>query len=757
MAELSFGELLRSHRAAAGLTQAQLAEQAGISERAVSDIERGLRTHVYPVTARSLAEALSLADEARDGFERAGRAAPRRPTEGPPFRGGIDSEGWRAARRCAMIGRGDELSGLLEALDRDTGRPHTVTGPGGSGKSRLAAEVAARYVDAGMTWVSLAHLRNPVLVVPTIAAATGLPHDASHTALADRLEAETALLVLDTFEPVLTAAGDVAALIDLTSHVRVVVTSRAPLRLRGEREWPLRPLTTADGVRLFRERARAARPGLDLDSPEAAAAVEEVVRRLDALPLAVELAAAKVRFLPLDSIVSRLVRPLELLTDGERDLPARQQTMRATVAWSYDVLSAEERMLFRRLSVFAGSWSLGALQRLCAYDDVSTVAASLGRLCECALVQPLDGVVERWRLLDPVRDFAAEQLHAAGERESTVHRHAAVVADLAVPAAAALLGTGQRLARAQLRWDNGNVRWALGHAIEHGDTDIALRVAGAVWPFWRMEGAFEEGRRWLQLALQMPGSAGSPHRPTALWGASWLALGQGDHAAAAEHGNELLARSPAQDIDHRNALTILGHVEMAEGRYPEAATLLKQALETARAVGSRWHHATSLFNLGTALLHLGDVSQARRLLERAVAEHEAVGDLHFTARSLVELGYASLIAGDPQRARSCLIVALQSFLRLGERWGLAETVAGFAVLAAAGGQAEAAATLNGASEGTYADLSAQLIRPDAALGEPFLARARSTLGERRWQACAAHGRLLAIEEAARLALDLRMV
>jgi predicted ATPase len=659
-----------------------------------------------------------------------------------------------------MVGRADELAALLGAL-RDGGpRLHTVTGTGGIGKSRLAAEVCASYNDASasVTWVSLAALRQPELVLAAVASAVGLPDDASRAALVTTLDDGSALLVLDTFEPVLAAANDVAALLDRTSGLRVLVTSRAPLRVRGERELPLRPLSEPAAAELFRQRANAARPGLVLDDGDAATSIDDIVRRLSCLPLALELAAAKVRHMSLPAVRDQLSRPLQALGDGERDLPERQRTMRAAIGWSYDLLPSAERQVFRRLAAFVDAWTLDVAGRVCAGPDIPADAmlSTLGRLCEHGLVQADEtSPVARWRLLDPIRDYAAEQLDAAGESADVARWHAHAFAELVERMAPRLLGADQAVAREELRAAAGEVRQALAWAVEVGDADVALRLTGAVWMFWRMEGAFEQGRRWLKRALELPGADTSAHRSGALWGAAWLAYQQGDLGAATAYGNELLDRATAFDAatDHRNALTILGHVAMAERRFDAAVPLLEEALDIARTTHARWHVATSLLNLGTALLHHGDPVRAQQLLEEAVAEHEAVGDRHFTARSMIELGYAALVRDDPTQARGCFADALHTFVELRERWGVADAVSGFAVLAAVRGDAETTALLTGASQATYAEIATQVIAPDAILAAPFLAHARTTLGESRWVAAISEGRLLSIEQAAEMAFD----
>ncbi|QGN58038.1 tetratricopeptide repeat protein [Nostocoides sp. HKS02] len=756
MTGAAFADLVRRYRVRARFTQAQLAERAGISERAVSDIERALRRRVYPVTARALADALDLDPQDRVAFE---AAAAGRVTEPVGPSTGWPSDQWSELRRTPLVGRDSELTELLSMLNGGV-RLVTVTGPGGIGKSRLAAEVCWRIAAAApgkVIWVELARLQEPDMLLATLATTVeaSAGGGALVPALARVLEERAALLVLDTFETVVSAGPDVGGLLDHTTDLQILVTSRAPLRIRGERELPLRSLSDVSAAELFTQRAHAARPRLGVDNPEAAHLVAAICRRLSGMPLALELAAANVRHMPLRVLSAALERPLDVLTDGERDLPERQRTMRAAIAWSHDLLSEHDRTLFRRLAPFAGGWTLEAAEQLGVDASGHGVLPAMGRLCEQGLVYTDDeSVGSRWDVLDPIRDYAAEQLACAGEATEMGTRHAQYYTFLAERAAPRILGPEQEAGRTQLREETANLRTALSWATRTGAVDLALRLGGALWMFWRMEGAFDEGRAWLQRALALPGATGSPHRTAALWGAAWLAYQQGDLSTATALGDELLACStdaPAA-LDRRNALTILGHIAMAEGRHGDAVALLQDALHIAKANTATWHIATSLLNLGTALLRHGNPERAEELLADAVAGHQATGDQHFTARSLTELGYASLFRGDLNRAARHLSDALRRFVALDEQWGVAEALAAIAVLAVTRGQPEAAAELTGASDATYAQISTRSIAPDAALAAPFLTHARTMLGEDRWHEAVLRGATMPIEEATRLAL-----
>jgi len=736
-----------------------------VSERTISDIERGLRQGVYSVTARRLAEALDLPDSERAAFEASARG---RHATRPAV--AVWTSGLEAMRRTRLVGRERELETLSAALASDDVRLVTITGLGGIGKSRLAAEACAaleRDEPGHVFVVLLAALRDPGLVLPTIARSLGIAEAGTGVLddLAHYLTGRRALLVLDTFEPVIEAATSVGELIDRVSDLTVLVTSRAPLRLRGEREFPIGPLPVrprdSPGVdrfpaeALFEERALAARPGLVMDEASQDI-VAEVCRRLSGVPLALELAAARVRHMSLAALQAQLDDPLRLLTGGERDLPERQQTMSATIAWSHDLLWPEERILFRRLSCFAGGWTLAAAEGVCLDEQLarSRVLEALGRLAEQGLVVPDDyESAQRWRMLDPIWHFAAQCLAEAGEQELVRRRHAEFFAELAERAEPEIRAGAQSTWRRVLRPDSDNVRTALQWAFESGDAEVALRLVASMWMFWRMEGAFGEGSSWLERALAMDAPVGSPHRLRAMWGAAWLVYQRGDYERAIALGNQLeaLSRESGQPLGRRNALTILGHVATARGRAAEAIAPLQEAVDISRAEGARWHLATSLLNLGMALLHCGEVARAEDLLHQAVAGFEAQGDRHFVARTIIQLGYLSIVAGDFDRAAARFGEAMQAFLDLDEMWGMADVLEGSAAAAAGRGDAERAAVLSGAALSAFATISTSSLGPDLAISRPLLEQARASLGDASWESAVNRGRSMSLEAATRFA------
>jgi predicted ATPase len=669
-----------------------------------------------------------------------------------------------------LIGRDAEVRTVCAWLGAPNNRLVTITGPGGIGKSRLAAEVCARLIAESRTvlFVTLAALRDPGLVLPAVATALGLPNAGPSTLqrLARHLAGRSAIVVLDSFEPVIDAAGEIGALLDQVADLQVLATSRAPLRLRGERELPLGPLPVRHGgesdpafhpaEQLFLERARAARPDLEVDETTRAV-VAEICARLGGLPLALELAAARVRHMSLAALRSELDRPLRLLAGGDRDLPARQRTMRATIDWSHDLLAPQQRAVFRGVSCFRGGWTLEAAESIARTDDESRqdLLEAFGPLVEFGLVTVEDHAASpRWKLLDPIGDYAAERLVEAGEVAATRGRHAEFFAALAEEAEPHLRGSQQSRWRDALRAEVDNLRGALDWTLESSDADLALRLAGALWMFWRLEGAFAEGRSWLDRALSVDGARRSAQRGRALWGAAWLAYQDSDDGRASTLATDLLGTAEDQDsLDRRNALTVLGHVATARGRADEALPPLEEALAIARRTGSAWHLAASWLNLGTALVHTGAVERAEDALEQAWRAFVDIGDRHFVGTSLVELGYAAIVAGDLERASLRFGAALREFAALDERWGLADAIDAVATLEAARGEARTAAILSGAAEQAWATIASRRLAPDGAIAAPLLRDLRAATGTADWDASLAEGRRLGLSAAVALALQ----
>src|SRR5215204_3352431 len=509
----SFGAHLRRLRGAAGLTQEEVASRSGLSAKAISMLERGERKRPYPHTIRSLADALKLSEEERANLL---AVVPQQDKATVPVAPVTVPKSNLPTPSTPLLGREREL-GEIRAFLREV-RLLTLTGTGGVGKTRLAVQAArdaAELFPDGAVFVTLAPLGNSGFVVPIVAQSLGLreaegqtPRETLHSFLREK----RLLLVLDNFEHVLEAAPEVAGLIATCPELSVMVTSRAPLRVRGEQEYPVPPLelpasTIAPSVeelvgsassRLFAERAGGASPTFEL-TPHNSGAVAAICWRLAGLPLALELAAAQVRFLDPQALLSRLDQALSAA--GARDLPQRQRTMWATLDWSHELLSVEERVLFRRLSVFIGGFSLEAAEAVGAEPGASgsilveEVLGTLGRLVEQSLVTATadeKGGGLRYWMLEPVRQYASEQLEESGEAEETKRRHYAHYLAFAEEADLIYgLLTGTKLTGAEgeawmdrIEREHDDLRAALGWAKERGDLEAGLRLAGSLCWFW---------------------------------------------------------------------------------------------------------------------------------------------------------------------------------------------------------------------------------------------------------------------------------
>jgi predicted ATPase/DNA-binding XRE family transcriptional regulator len=789
----AFGELLRRYRTDSGLTQEKLAERAVISARTVSDIERGLRNAVYRDTASRLADAFNLEGPDREAFEEAARRGAIRGRARAPGKA-IEFEGIRSGLPMPLtklIGREDDLRAILAALGTPEIRVLTIVGPGGIGKSRLAIEAAnqarAGFAD-GAFFVPLAVTRDAGLVPTLMARELGVMavRKALPEALRDHLHEREVLVVLDTFEHVLPAAAFVAELAVACPRLTFLVTSRAPLRVRGEHEVQLAPLEVPDAsagivdlhaypaTALFIELAHAVRPDLVLNE-RTAAAIVQICRRLEGLPLALELAAARLRHLPLATLEDQLGDRLNVLVGGPRDLPARHRAMRDTIAWSYDLLRAGEQRLFRHLSVFAGGWTLTAAQSIRAANGADGgLLPDLSVLVDSNLVTVHERVVDepRWGMLDVIREFAAEQSRAHGEAIELARRHATLFAELAEAAEPELGRARQEWWHRRLQAEQDNLRAALAWSLELGETTLARRIAGAIWLFWRRNGDYREARLWLDRALagdvrhapafsDGSSSAGpsqpaddSPIRRKVLWGDAWISYYQGDYAHARRLGDELLrlARAGGDEIGIRNGLTIRGIVAIAEQRYADALPPLEEAVRICREVCSPWLLATSLLNLGQATMHAPDLTPSLGLLKEALRRYRDLGDSLFVARTTGYLGYVALMRGDARTAKRLFVASLRSFRELGERFGIAEELQALSVLNAEEGRDQRAAELTGAAHALWDSMSAQAMASDRAIASRYLDAARRRIGATTWQSAFRRGQAMDVDQAVTYAL-----
>ena len=769
----TFGQQVRALRLAAGWTQAELAERSGLGERTVSDLERGLRATAYPSTARRLAAALKVSPDELGAFMSTARGSGG--TDGPAVAAAPTTSDRRAKPPrplTRLIGRESEVASVLGSISDPRTRLVTLVGIGGIGKTRLALEIAAQALPAfpgGIYFVELSALDDPALVLPAIATALGLPQapDDLPLALARILGGDRVLLVLDTLEHLLASAPAIAGLLEANEQLSVLATSRTPLHLRGEQEVPVHPLAVgrdiagpgSPAVDLFVERATAVLPGFG-SGPAALAVVADICARVDGVPLAIELAAARVKHLSLAELRRHLEHRLEPLGAGARDLPERQRTMRGAHDWSYALLGPAEMRLFRSLAVFRGGFTRDAAESVRGPSSIEAAAdliEPLGVLVDSSLVFRASAVTEetRYRLLDVTREYALERSVAAGELAAARRRHLEHFLAYAEAAEPELRGHEQQRWQARLLEDEGNFRAAMTWALESGEGEAALRLAGALWMFWRQAALFAEGRAWLDAAL----AAAAPDCPVAmrcrgLWGAGWLAFHAGAYGRTAERGAEmlrLLAGRP-DDLDRRNALTLIGGAALADGRDDEAIAAYEQALAICAAAGTGWHLATSKLNLGTAKRQAGAHSEATAVLEQALAIYEELGDRHFTARVLVQLGYIALLEGRQMDAGHQLERAMGIFAEVGSGWAIAEGLEAIATLWSER-DAGSAALLGGAAERLRERIAVLPHPSDARMHAACLEQARARLTGAPFDAAWSRGRQMALPDAVHLALE----
>ncbi|HET8556986.1 MAG TPA: BTAD domain-containing putative transcriptional regulator [Gaiellaceae bacterium] len=631
-----------------------------------------------------------------------------------------------------LVGRRLELA-AVSALFRDEGaRLVTLTGPGGTGKTRLGLAVAHALepeLRDGALFVSLATISSPELLTPTIADALGVPEDE----VRDHLQARRMLIALDNFEQLVEAAPVVADLLAAAPRVWVLATSRAPLRLAAEHEYPVPPFETpdaglafealvqTDALRLFAARARAADPGFELDAA-AARDVARVCGRLDGLPLAIELAAARSKLLAPGEILERLEREPNLLPPGPRDAPARHQTLAATISWSYDLLPEEDRVAFARLGVFSGGCTLEAAER------VSEVTVeSLATLVDNNLLRRRDS---RFAMLETVRHFAVELLEGSGAAE-TRRRHAEWLTELAEAARLANLGGEDPVPWLdRLEAEHANIRAALGWAIE-ADVQVALELVSALRPFWEVRGHFAEGLRWAEQALAADDVAPPELRTKAVAFAAGAALRVGDLTRAEALYTEVLEL--AQEMDdiegEARALSDLGTVAAVGGDTSNARRFLEESVERYRRLGVPRGLAIALSNLGDAAGQERRFDEAIAVTTEALTIQRELGDRGRAAISLNNLGYFSLQTGDVEPARAWLEECVALSFELGYKEVMAYALASFVQLCLLDGDAARAAHLAGVADQLQIDAGVLIQPVERALFEAAKAAAQEQLGD----------------------------
>jgi predicted ATPase/class 3 adenylate cyclase len=640
-----------------------------------------------------------------------------------------------------FLGRERELAELLDLLTEPSVRLLTLTGPGGTGKTRLALQLAAEVVERfpqGVYLVMLAPVTDPALVVPTIAQTLGVREDGGEpvgAALERSLRESELLLLLDNFEHLESAAPVAAELLAAAPGLKVLATSRAPLHLAAEHEYQVSPLEEVQALELFAERARAVLPGFALNGNREA--VLEICRRLDHLPLAVELAAARVKLLPPPALLARLEQRLKLLTGGARDRDDRQRTLRAAIDWSYDLLAEDERVLFRRLAVFTGGWTLDLAEGVCAPDGEFDVLDGLASLLDKSLVRHSGGDDEpRYSMLQTIREYALELLEESGEADAIRARHAAAFLELgeAVRAASSRWADAELLDR--LQPEEGNLRAAL-EELRQGDGTLELRLAVVLGWIWEYRGSISELYATLESALARAGEAAPADlRMRALDRMGWAAYRQGAVESARVANEEAL--SIAEEAGDEAWIVSLqisaGTATRAGGDPVGARARYEESLERARRAGLRAEEQAATLQLGDLALYEGDFARSRALFEQSRAIALERGDPLAAAHSLWNIGVATLHDGRFDEAGRLFAEAFATFRE--EKWpeGIAYGLEGLAAAAARSGEAERAARLLGAAGALLEETGLTFEPFEQAMHDRTTELLREELGEERLRA-----------------------
>jgi predicted ATPase/transcriptional regulator with XRE-family HTH domain len=769
-----FGDLLRTHRRVVGLSQEGLAERAGLSTRGISDLERGVNRTPQRETVTRLADALCLAGEERTLFEATGRL---RPVHAVPAFGSAAS---LPTPLTPLRGRDEAIRAVSKLMRRDEVRLVTLTGPGGVGKTRLALAVAASLTESfpdGVIFVPLANVTDVNLVLSVLARSTGSRAGGTSVAedLAAHLHGKRLLLVVDNFEQLLPAAPALARLLEACPRLVILVTSRATLRLRGEREVRVEPLTLPDphrdltpdeleksaAVAVFVERVQEHHPEFVLDSTNAAT-VAQVCIKLDGLPLALELAAAQIRLFSPRVLLLRLERRLTVLTGGPRDLPARQSTMRATMAWSYDLLPAEEQALFRRIAVFTGGCTLEAIEALYAalHAPAGNLLDWLGALVNKSLLRRSereDGE-PRFAMLEIVREYGLEALSAGPESDAVRQAHAGYFLALALEAETQLDGSAQAAWLAKLVGEHDNFRSALNWALGHGEQGIlGLRLACGLGRFWLMCGHYREGVVRLEQALASNPAAEARLRAAALGHIGNLVFWTGnlDRALGAYQEALSLRRIEGNPGRIATALLNVGNVAFERLDYVQAQAYYQESLTLSAKSGNRTVWARTLNNVAVIAQVQEDFDQALAALEQCGGFWREGGDTWSLATHLTNLGDLLFRMGDMGRAYDSFQESLRLRRELGDRDGAAWTLRSLGYLAHATGEdAYAAHVLAVAAEVAATGGSAIPVHAQE-LHEQTVEGIRGRLGAETYATICSAARVLPYEAALDFALSLK--
>jgi len=763
----TFGAQLKALREAAGYTQEKLATIAGLSVHAVSALERGERRRPHVETVRALSAALDLTAPNRDAFLASARASTQNTA--------VDELSGVSLPlpMTALLGRDGDMQTLRDWLADPAVRLITVIGPGGVGKTRLALELARAIADEGATrvvFVPLAAIGDSAFVASGIAEAFGLAEvtafDLPRRARV-ACEGHPTLLVIDNFEHVLDAAPLVAHLLTSVAALQLLVTSRAPLRVRGEREYALGPLALEAGseamaladlarapaVRLFTERARDVQPDFRLTSANGSA-VTAICRRLDALPLALELAAPWIKVLTAQDLLRRLERDVLLPTVGPRDLPERQQTINSTVAWSYQLLRPAEQRAFRRFGALPGLFPIDAAAAVLAGRDSGSagsdeaLGAVAGLIERSLLVRAERSVSTRpvYQMLETMRAYAALELTAAGERDDAMEGLVRYSSGEASLAAEGLVGPTQVDWLDRVRADLETHRSALAWLIERGRHAEAAEMAWGLMFFWLIRGHAAEGLRWYEQTLNLP-SLPPAAESRALLGTAVMRYTQGEHGLA--HAGATRALAIAHGTGQTEMVTqaehLLGYVEYALGNMNAARDRFTHSVEGFRTLSIPWGTGYSLSGMAAVALATGDAGQAERLLEEAASALRHAGPW-FLSLGRYMRAVLAVRRGNPDQAIALMRESLTRIRELYDKFAFVYTLVPLAAAVALKGDHAWAARILGARDAVVERTGITIVDPSVHdLREQAEREARARLGPDRWAQAYAAGRVTSID------------
>jgi predicted ATPase len=679
----------------------------------------------------------------------------------------------------SIVGRETEIKEIYDLLQRQNVRLVTITGIGGTGKTTLAKEVARQMLSEfadGVFYIELASITNHDLVASTIAKALGIKETGTEPIieiLKDNLRDKKMLLVLDNFEQVTESAPIIGELISDSINLKILVTSRVRLYLRLEREYILSPLELPSdkklsatelseypAIALFIERAKAAKSSFEL-TEENAHILAEICRKLDGLPLAIELAAVRVKILSPQAILIRLTNRLKLLTGGARDLPERQKTIRAAIAWSYDLLKEEEKNLLNRLAIFAGSFTLEGAETIVAVKgdlkvDVLDAVASL--VDKSLLTQREQAEGEpRFRMLEIVREFALEKLAESGESSEIKRLHAAFYADLSEKAEPELRSAKATEWFDKLEREHDNLRCALEWTLDN-QPESALRIVAAIFSFWVRRGYLSEGRKWTKQALEKTSEDKDLKlRANAFRGSGILSWMQGDLEAASPYFEESLRLSRALGNKQMISDTLigLGNVKNQQGDLLSARNLLEESLLISREINDKSQISISLNNLGEIARMKGDYETARKYYEEAyaIAKRES---FNLPLPTFAEnLAGTALLMGDYQSARTFALETLKYSMEVGDKICVGGALDKFASLAVKAGEMEKAARLFGAAQSVFDAIDYHQAEVDQILNDRYINEARASIGDEAFDTAYAEGKAMQMEKAIVLACNLK--